>query len=541
MVEAAATTSLPCSRAGALKHLRGDKKHQIRYLPDPVALLAAEILARLGQDHGAEELHSMLVAAADRLEAAFQDRPGSSCAPSVQDVEALIGKLAALLHAYAQRIETALVADAEDVLYAQAVAALGRGDQDAAVPLLRHAAEKAIGDAAWLLAVLLDERGETAEAITWYERAARDGDSRADAALSARYAPSAVLVRDDPFALDAIAHGAISDYSCSAEEASRSGSQPSARVFVTYSRRDTDFDFYWLPSAIWSYPAVVHLSGHGRRLPRREAFRPLLWSGLPVLLTEGASESSWLLKTWQHLGAVEPATPCRLIMRPHHCAEKAIPSGRCSLCAGELAAWLSREHGPTADLTLSVLADRCVMLVDSAVYTAPPGAVVPWPGRRAVGGTVAGHVMIPHAAVLVLTRGTTVDAALEEMLRSGEPALPVGEGSAVAGVVTLADLARSMRDSRGVPSIQRIEALMRPPIEVTMDTPLPEVRAAMAHDDTGLIVVSGPGGGVAGYITASVLLADDTLPGRDVGNRRAGMEVPLLGPGGGTSRICVPV
>ena len=98
------------SRAGALQHLRGDKKHQIRYLPDPVALLAAEILARLGQDHGAEELHSMLVAAADRLEAAFQDRPGSSRAPSVQEVETLIGKVAALLHAYALRIETALVA-----------------------------------------------------------------------------------------------------------------------------------------------------------------------------------------------------------------------------------------------------------------------------------------------------------------------------------------------------------------------------------------------------------------------------------------------
>jgi hypothetical protein len=97
-------------RAGALQHLRGDKKHQIRYLPDPVALLAAEILARLGQDHGAEELHSMLVAAADRLEAAFRDRPGSPGAPSAREVEALIGKLSALLHAYALRIETALIA-----------------------------------------------------------------------------------------------------------------------------------------------------------------------------------------------------------------------------------------------------------------------------------------------------------------------------------------------------------------------------------------------------------------------------------------------
>ena len=53
------------------------------------------------------------------------------------------------------------------------------------------------------------------------------------------------------------------------------------------------------------------------------------------------------------------------------------------------------------------------------------------------------------------------DAALGQMLQTGEAALPVGEGYAVAGVVTLADLARSVHDSRGVPSILRIDALMR--------------------------------------------------------------------------------
>jgi hypothetical protein len=98
------------ARTGALRHLRGDKKHQIRYLPDPVALLAAEILTRLGQDHGAEELHSMLVAAADRLEATFHDDPGGRHVPSVPEVAALIGKLSALLHAYALRMETAVIA-----------------------------------------------------------------------------------------------------------------------------------------------------------------------------------------------------------------------------------------------------------------------------------------------------------------------------------------------------------------------------------------------------------------------------------------------
>jgi len=115
------------SRAGALQHLRGDKKHQTRYLPDPVALLAAEILARLGQDHGAEELHSMLVAAADRLEAAFQDRPGNARAPSAQEVAALIRKLSALLHAYALRMETALTAGTyEELIQARTGSSTGR-------------------------------------------------------------------------------------------------------------------------------------------------------------------------------------------------------------------------------------------------------------------------------------------------------------------------------------------------------------------------------------------------------------------------------
>ena len=82
------------ARSGALQHLRGDKKHQSRYLPDPVALLAAEILARLSSDHGAEELHSLLVAAADRLEAAFRDDLDAS-APAAEEVAALVAKLPA--------------------------------------------------------------------------------------------------------------------------------------------------------------------------------------------------------------------------------------------------------------------------------------------------------------------------------------------------------------------------------------------------------------------------------------------------------------
>jgi hypothetical protein len=51
---------------------------------------------RLGRDHGAEELHSLLVAAADQLEAAFSDETGSR-APPGREVATLMAKLSALL------------------------------------------------------------------------------------------------------------------------------------------------------------------------------------------------------------------------------------------------------------------------------------------------------------------------------------------------------------------------------------------------------------------------------------------------------------
>jgi TPR repeat protein len=79
-----------------------------------------------------------------------------------------------------QRIrEIAALIDAEDALYAQAVAALDRGDGDLAAVLLRQPAEAGIGEAAWLLGSVLEEKGDIAAAVGWYERAAEDGDSRA--------------------------------------------------------------------------------------------------------------------------------------------------------------------------------------------------------------------------------------------------------------------------------------------------------------------------------------------------------------------------
>jgi hypothetical protein len=94
-------------RAGALRRIRGDKRHQTRYVPDPDALLAAELLARLGERGGIEELHGLLIAAAERMEWAF--RPDLTHLPlGVDEAAALIRKLAAVLHAYAMRMDVAV-------------------------------------------------------------------------------------------------------------------------------------------------------------------------------------------------------------------------------------------------------------------------------------------------------------------------------------------------------------------------------------------------------------------------------------------------
>ena len=51
--------------------------------------------------------------------------------------------------------------------------------------MLRKCAEAGTGEAAWLLAQLLEETGSTAEAMIWYQYASDDGDDRADEKLAA--------------------------------------------------------------------------------------------------------------------------------------------------------------------------------------------------------------------------------------------------------------------------------------------------------------------------------------------------------------------
>jgi tetratricopeptide (TPR) repeat protein len=78
--------------------------------------------------------------------------------------------------------------DADEALYSQAVAAADRGDADTAVPLLRRCAQAGLGEAAWLLAQLLEDTGNLPDAITWYESAYEYGDIRAAEKLAGLHA-----------------------------------------------------------------------------------------------------------------------------------------------------------------------------------------------------------------------------------------------------------------------------------------------------------------------------------------------------------------
>jgi tetratricopeptide (TPR) repeat protein len=78
--------------------------------------------------------------------------------------------------------------DADEALYSQAVAAADHGDADTAVPLLRRCAEVGTGEAAWLLARLLEDIGDLPDAMTWYQRAYDDGDIRAAGKLAELHA-----------------------------------------------------------------------------------------------------------------------------------------------------------------------------------------------------------------------------------------------------------------------------------------------------------------------------------------------------------------
>jgi len=246
---------------------------------------------------------------------------------------------------------------------------------------------------------------------------------------------------------------------------------------------------------------------------------------------EGATDREWSYRALSRIvHSRADQSPALLQWTAHGAATPARDSGyRLVFARNPMESLTVQEVQAACDanarLRLLVL-DAC----QSAVGEGRPGTVLAWPpARRPSRERTAREVMVPVGSVTALTPDTTVHEALEQILLSGIQALPVHDGAEVARVVTLADLARRIYGSRGVPSIERIETLIRPAAAVAMDASGPAVRNAMAHGGTGMVIVTGPGGETVGYITAESLLAGEpsTAP---ASHGPARFQVPLLVP-----------
>jgi len=138
--------------------------------------------------------------------------------------------------------------------------------------------------------------------------------------------------------------------------------------------------------------------------------------------------------------------------------------------------------------------------------------------------------MLPPSEVPECKPDTTVIQALERLVQSGTPALPVCQMTRVVGIVTLADLARYISDRQGAaPVTETVRALMRPATIVPPGTPLPAIAQAIAED--GIIVVSGSGDQPDGYLTAESVLTQ--VPPGTSARPAVPDRPPLLIPGAG--------
>ncbi len=429
-----------------------------------------------------------------------------------------------------QRIDDiAGLLDAEETLYAQAVAAAGRGDTDTAVPLLRRCAEAGTGEAAWLLAQLLEDAGNIFEAMIWYQRARDDGDTRADeklAALTARPCPCATLagsLREDHAAATWDAPAIFVSHSSGLRARPYRALVPAAASPADPAADDSGFHRRLLDWLLLRVPDSGNVPGDGLLTvfsdPGSDHLASLaeMWRAIGETRNHLAHDTSWVrarlvVKLTKMLRAREPAlvteyTLPRLLV--YYRAAESQPAA-----AGALRCRLHWEdYRRPCPVNLARL------------YTAD-GWDARWPASEP---TVA-DVMLPPSEVPECKPDTTVIQALERLVQSGTQALPVCQMTRVVGIVTLADLARYISDRQGAaPVTETVRALMRPAAIVPPGTPLPAIAQAIAED--GIIVVSGSGDQPDGYLTAESVLTQ--VPPGTSARPAVPDRPPLLIPGAG--------
>lgn len=417
--------------------------------------------------------------------------------------------------------------DADDLIYGQALAAIDRGDHDAALPLLRRCAATGIGESAWLLAIVLEELGKP-EAILWYARAASEGDQRAEtklAELRTRPVLAPSTADDDSRDRLLVMTEGIEELSAVAltEEAER------LRAITDMLTIPAPLALSVQPFALWL--ADLHLQSDRQSL-RSQLLRFLieryqahlvnirsacladLACQPPIFEVKSALHSAWRNELMQWLVKRPHPTIGADVMYPL----LSMPNPQVRLM-GYHNAWLGSVYWESAahhGLSSRSATARIALLTAGRAWQLP--------GIRE---ETAADVMLPVESVSAITPDTTVHDALEHILRSGAKALPVLDRSDVTGVVALSDIAEHMHRTRGLPSILRVETLMHPPVTVTADTPLPDVMTVAASDPAGLLVVTSEDGMPTGYLTHEVLLARAPATKQD-GNRQPANRSGLM-------------
>ena len=432
-----------------------------------------------------------------------------------------------------QRIDDiADLLDAEQALYAQAVAAASRGDTDTAVPLLRQCAETGTGEAAWLLAQLLEDAGETAEAMIWYQHARDDGDIRADeklAALTARPCPYATLA-DSPQEH----HAAATD-------------QVAPVLLVSHNSELRTWTDRVLLSAAGHADQAADVSGSYRGLLDWLVLKAPHHGGAPgERLNPSVVPVVFSCSDSDHLASI--ADVYRAVSEARNCLVHDTSWVKARMVVKLTKMLRAREQALAGEWALPSLLVLCaefgghgksqaVWRLDYEDYGRPCPAnlgrlyaagqrEIRWPARE----PVVADVMLPHSEVPECSPDTTVIQALERLVQSGTQALPVCETTRVVGIVTLADLARYISDRQGAaPVTETVRALMRPATIVPPGTPLPAIAQAIAND--GIIVVSGSGDQPDGYLTAESVLTQ--VPPGTSARPAVPDRPPLLIPGAG--------
>jgi CBS domain-containing protein len=388
--------------------------------------------------------------------------------------------------------------DAEDAVYAQALAAIDRNDLSSAEPLLRGSAEAGIGDAAWLLAGVLEKLGRIQEALGWYRRAGSDGDPRADdkiAELNAR-------PEREPRGTGGPA-GSPGGVTSTAAAAGKSLLAIAALSGLFWDAAMPGDDPLGARAAIWrlgSSEVDAILAGSPPATGWQAAWYNDVFTGrwhkdpAPSMAIQVKT-----VKGWRVPGPVSPLSwdqgqGVRALLGRHF--------------GDQLCDYFSDQ---LCDVVETMARRRVkVALLSLAAADCEPG-IVPLltPGRSgsAVREETAADTMLPLAAVPGIAPEATVYEALDQMLRSGAKSLPVIEGAEVTGVVTLAHLAQSLHEAKGTPSIQRVKTLMQPPVTVAASMPASEVMAVAARTQAGLLVVTSSDGEPTGYLTPEMILA----------------------------------